>query len=134
MPPTCAYGAGRGHFHGLGPLWDLSAAARAAVGVPDREPARRLIPPPSRPGSGRRLACYAADPGPVGPGAQVLTVRYCQPPHVLTLVVSFELWTYSERTRNLWSTAWERLSCAATALLEPSVKQPEVLSVCQAPL
>lgn len=27
MPPTCAYGAGRGHFHDLGPLWDLNAAS-----------------------------------------------------------------------------------------------------------
>ncbi len=65
---------------------------------------------------------------------QVRTVRYCQPPQVLTLVVSLELRTYSERTRNLWLTAFERLSREDTALLEPSVKQAEVLSVCQAPL
>lgn len=43
MPPNCAYGAGRGHFHGLGPLWDLSAADSAAAGVPARVPIRCTV-------------------------------------------------------------------------------------------
>lgn len=66
------------------------------------------------------------------PGGQFLTVRYSHPPHVLTLVVSFALATYSVRTRNFWLTAFVRLRLVAPTLPVAREKQLEVVSVCQA--
>jgi hypothetical protein len=52
---------------------------------------------------------------------QVLTVKCSQPLHVLRLVLSALLWTYSERTRNLLPIAFVRPSFAAARLLESRV-------------
>jgi len=64
---------------------------------------------------------------------QVLTVKYCQVPQVLRLLVSEALRTYSATKRNRWPVAFFRTSLPARSLAWPSFWQELLRMACHPP-